>query len=50
MAMSVPTEERVDLASLFNPLKIGQLEIRNRLAVAPMTRISATEIGIQRLG
>jgi 2,4-dienoyl-CoA reductase-like NADH-dependent reductase (Old Yellow Enzyme family) len=45
MAMSVPTEERVDLASLFNPLKIGELEIRNRLAVAPMTRISATEIG-----
>ncbi|TCU20536.1 NADH:flavin oxidoreductase [Rhizobium sullae] len=45
MDASASTGERADTARLFNPLKIGQLEIRNRLAVAPMTRVSATEAG-----
>jgi 2,4-dienoyl-CoA reductase-like NADH-dependent reductase (Old Yellow Enzyme family) len=30
---------------LFAPFTIGQIEIANRLAVAPMTRISASELG-----
>ncbi|HWL68834.1 MAG TPA: NADH:flavin oxidoreductase [Geminicoccus sp.] len=45
MAASASTGERPDTARLFNPLKIGQLEFRNRLAVAPMTRVSATAAG-----
>ena len=36
---------RADTARLFDPLKIGRLEIGNRIGVAPMTRISATEAG-----
>lgn len=30
---------------LFRPLKLGPLEVRNRVAVAPMTRVSATPEG-----
>lgn len=32
-------------ARLFDPLTIGSLQLPNRLAVAPMTRVSATEAG-----
>ena len=38
-------EGRAVTGALFEPLTIGGIEIRNRLAVAPMTRISATEMG-----
>ncbi len=38
-------EKRADRARLFEPLTIAGLEIRNRLAVAPMTRVSATAAG-----
>lgn len=31
--------------ALFSPARIGQLELPNRFAVAPMTRVSATEHG-----
>src|SRR5687767_13241961 len=30
---------------LFTPFKLGVLDMKNRLAVAPMTRVSATESG-----
>lgn len=33
-------------ASLFAPLRVGQLTLPNRLAVAPMTRVSATAEGL----
>ncbi len=33
-------------ASLFSPLKLGKHVLRNRLAVAPMTRVSATADGL----
>ena len=33
-------------ASLFAPLKLGRRVLRNRLAVAPMTRVSATADGL----
>jgi 2,4-dienoyl-CoA reductase-like NADH-dependent reductase (Old Yellow Enzyme family) len=39
------SKERPAGACLFEPLTIGGLEISNRLAVAPMTRVSATEAG-----
>lgn len=38
-------EARADTARLFEPLRIARLDLRNRLAVAPMTRVSATERG-----
>ena len=44
MTTSASTQEG-SVTALFDPLKIGQLEIRNRIAVAPMTRVSATEDG-----
>lgn len=31
---------------LFSPLGVGGLKLRNRLAVAPMTRVSATSTGL----
>lgn len=37
--------ERASTARFFDPLTIGGLAIPNRLAVAPMTRVSATEEG-----
>lgn len=45
MATSTSTQEGAVTAQLFDSLKIGQMEIRNRIAVAPMTRVSATEDG-----
>lgn len=44
MTTSVATQEG-SVTALFDPLKVGQIEIRNRIAVAPMTRVSATEDG-----
>ncbi|WP_129646403.1 oxidoreductase [Peristeroidobacter agariperforans] len=41
-------QTRVDVlaaAPLFTPLELGGLTLRNRVAVAPMTRVSATEDG-----
>ena len=34
-----------DTSILFQPTSISSLELKNRLAVAPMTRVSATEDG-----
>lgn len=34
-----------DTSILFQPTSIGSLQLRNRMAVAPMTRVSATEDG-----
>ncbi|MSO47112.1 MAG: NADH:flavin oxidoreductase [Thermoleophilia bacterium] len=34
-----------DTSILFQPTSLGSLELKNRLAVAPMTRVSATEDG-----
>ncbi|TXN40183.1 NADH:flavin oxidoreductase [Methylobacterium sp. WL30] len=45
MAADLICEGRAVTGALFEPLTIGGIEIRNRLAVAPMTRISATETG-----
>lgn len=45
MAAATIAGERADLARLFDPLTIGRLQLRNRIAVAPMTRVSATETG-----
>jgi 2,4-dienoyl-CoA reductase-like NADH-dependent reductase (Old Yellow Enzyme family) len=45
MSADVTSEERATTARLFDPLTIGGIEIPNRLAVAPMTRVSATEAG-----
>jgi 2,4-dienoyl-CoA reductase-like NADH-dependent reductase (Old Yellow Enzyme family) len=39
------TEVGADLARLFTHQTIGRITTRNRLAVAPMTRVSATDIG-----
>ncbi|KQM55165.1 NADH:flavin oxidoreductase [Sphingomonas sp. Leaf208] len=33
------------VATLFDPLRIGGFALKNRVAVAPMTRVSATEAG-----
>lgn len=33
-------------AALFEPTRIGSMELRNRLAVAPMTRVSASAEGV----
>ena len=45
MGAETGSEERAVTAGLFDPLTIGGLEFRNRLGVAPMTRVSATEAG-----
>lgn len=45
MTSSTTSATHADLARLFDPLKIGRLEVRNRIAVAPMTRVSATRDG-----
>jgi 2,4-dienoyl-CoA reductase-like NADH-dependent reductase (Old Yellow Enzyme family) len=45
MTLDKKIDELAATARLFDPLKIGGLVIRNRLAVAPMTRVSATEAG-----
>lgn len=45
MGAATTSEERATTARLFEPLTIGGLEMRNRLAVAPMTRVSATDAG-----
>ncbi|RZN22909.1 NADH:flavin oxidoreductase [Bradyrhizobium sp. Leo121] len=37
--------DRAPTAALFTPLKLAELTLRNRLAVAPMTRVSATSEG-----
>ncbi|MDZ3830790.1 MAG: NADH:flavin oxidoreductase [Sphingopyxis sp.] len=42
-AATVATSAATD--RLFDPMKIGLLGLKNRLAVAPMTRVSATETG-----
>ncbi|MNT95732.1 hypothetical protein D3C72_2376680 [compost metagenome] len=36
---------RATPANLFTPQRVGKLHLPNRLAVAPMTRISATADG-----
>ncbi|MFS0772763.1 NADH:flavin oxidoreductase [Sphingomonas sp. 1P08PE] len=45
MDVVATTEGRAAAARFFDPLTIGGLAIRNRLAVAPMTRVSATDTG-----
>lgn len=45
MDVGTSTVERADVARFFEPLTIGGIEARNRLAVAPMTRVSATKEG-----
>ncbi|TRW14479.1 NADH:flavin oxidoreductase [Glacieibacterium frigidum] len=45
MHTDVTSENRIATARLFEPLTIGGREFCNRLAVAPMTRVSATEAG-----
>ncbi|MCA6110150.1 NADH:flavin oxidoreductase [Bradyrhizobium cenepequi] len=42
---SVPRSDRTAFPQLFSPLAIGSLELPNRLAVAPMTRVSAEADG-----
>ncbi|MBE9169913.1 NADH:flavin oxidoreductase [Pleurocapsales cyanobacterium LEGE 06147] len=47
--MNFPQESSNCVANfphLFSPLQLGQLELENRIVVAPMTRVSATEKGI----
>ncbi|MDS1139017.1 NADH:flavin oxidoreductase [Pusillimonas sp. SM2304] len=41
-----PSPLRPDIEPLFTPLRLGALTLPNRLAVAPMTRVSATAQGI----
>lgn len=45
MSADVTSEERATTARLFDSLTIGGIEIPDQLAVAPMTRVSATEAG-----
>jgi len=45
MGADQSVETRIDAVRLFDPVRIGGLEVRNRLAVAPMTRVSATDAG-----
>ncbi|MFN3726001.1 MAG: NADH:flavin oxidoreductase [Allosphingosinicella sp.] len=45
MGAETTSAEWAITARLFDPLTLGGLEMRNRLAVAPMTRVSATEAG-----
>ncbi len=45
MAAQTEQENRTRMARLFEPATIAGLKARNRLAVAPMTRVSATEDG-----
>jgi 2,4-dienoyl-CoA reductase-like NADH-dependent reductase (Old Yellow Enzyme family) len=45
MSAVTPDLNRTEVAPLFDSLQIGRLTLRNRLAVAPMTRVSATVAG-----
>lgn len=45
MKVATLNSEQENLPRLFQPLKIGSMQMPNRLAVAPMTRVSATETG-----
>ena len=48
--MTAATDRRQDAqdapAGLFTPLRVGRVDLPNRLAVAPMTRVSATADGL----
>ena len=35
------------MASLFDPLRVGNLELDNRIIMAPMTRSRANDEGVQ---
>lgn len=45
MKVATLNSAQANLPRLFQPLKIGSMQVPNRLAVAPMTRVSATETG-----
>lgn len=45
MSDNLSHEEKVSI--LFNPLKIGDLTLKNRIVMAPMTRSRANELNIQ---
>lgn len=44
--LDVPPADPVKTDRLFAPLNLGEATLRNRLAVAPMTRVSATAQGV----
>jgi 2,4-dienoyl-CoA reductase-like NADH-dependent reductase (Old Yellow Enzyme family) len=35
------------MATLFDPIKIGNIELDNRIIIAPMTRSRANDAGVQ---
>lgn len=39
-------DDPIETDALFSSLKLGSLTLRNRFAVAPMTRVSATAEGV----
>ena len=44
--MTAPDKPAADGAALLAPFHLGKVELRNRVAVAPMTRVSATAGGL----
>jgi len=43
---AMPAPEQSSLDSLFSPTHIGNVQLHNRVALAPMTRVSATAEGV----